>query len=306
MLTEAVNRYLAVRRAVGFTLTAEGRLLNRFAEFADARDQHTISSAIAIEWAGLAQSVLQRARRLGLVIRLARYLRAEDGRHEIPPAVFGADRLSRPTPYILTLAQIRAVIQAAAQSGYRAHRALRRATYSTLFSLLACTGLRVSEAIRLRYDDLTPDGLIIRRTKFGKSRLVPLHQTAQAGLEWYLRQRRPFAAADDHVFVSLNKTALRINDVDKAFRTAVDRAGVPRRPGRQSRATPHSLRHTFATRALQTCPPGRDAITRHMVALSTYLGHSTVADTYWYLEAIPDLMRDIADQTEQVMMGGQP
>ena len=302
MLTEAVTRYLAVRRAVGFALMAEGRLLTRFAAFADARGQYTISAAIAIEWAGSARSVRQRARRLGLVIRLARYLRAEDGRHEIPPAVFGAERLSRPTPYILMLDQIRAVIQAAAQSGYRT---LRRATYSTLFSLLACTGLRVSEAIRLRYKDLTPDGLIIRRSKFGKSRLVPLHETAQSGLERYLRQRRPFAPADDHVFVSLNRTALRIHDVEKAFRTAVDRAGLPRRPGRQSRPTPHSLRHSFATRVLQTCPPGRDAITRQMVALSTYLGHSTAAHTYWYLEAVPDLMRDIAAQTEQAVIGGQ-
>jgi integrase len=303
MLTEAVTRYLAVRRAVGFALTGEGYLLMRFAAFTDARGQHTISSAIAIEWAGAARSVPQCARRLGLVIRLARYLRAEDGRHEVPPAVFGAERRSRSTPYILTLEQIRAVVQAAAQSGYRT---LRRATYSTLFSLLACTGLRVSEAIRLRYDDLTPDGLVIRRSKFGKSRLVPLHPTAQAGLDRYLRRRRPFAPEDDHVFVSLNRTALRISCVEKAFRTAVARAGLPRRPGRQSLPTPHSLRHSFATRTLQSCSRSRDAITRQMVALSTYLGHSSAANTYWYLEAIPDLMRDIADQAEQAIMGGQP
>jgi len=237
-----------------------------------------------------------------MVIRLARYLRAEDERHEIPPAMFGAERLSRPTPYILTLDQIRAVIQAAAQSGYHT---LRRATYSALFSLLGCTGLRVSEAIRLRYGDLTPDGLVIRRTKFGKSRLVPLHETAQAGLERYLRQRRPFAPDDDHVFVSLNRTPLRISSIEATVRTAVKRAGLPRRPGRQSWPTPHSLRHSFATRALQSCPPGRDAITRHMVALSTYLGHSTPTHTYWYLEATPDLMRDIANDAEQAAMGGQ-
>jgi integrase len=164
----------------------------------------------------------------------------------------------------------------------------------------------VSEAIRLRYDDLTPDGLVIRRTKFGKSRLVPLHPTAQVGLDRYLRQRRPFAPADDHVFVSLNRTALRISCVEKAFRTAVARAGLPRRPGRHSLPTPHSLRHSFATRALQSCPRARDAITRQMLALSTYLGHSSAANTQWYLEAIPDLMQDIADQAEQAVMGGQP
>ena len=179
--------------------------LKSFAAFSEARKQHYVSSDLAIEWAGLAQSVPQRARRLGIVIRFARYLRAEDERHEVPPAVFGAERSPRPTPYILTAEQIRQLVTAA--SRVKAST-LRRATYSTLFSLLACTGLRVSEAIRLRLDDITPDGLVIRRTKFRKSRLVPLHETAQAGLERYLQQRRPYAPFDDHVFVSLRRKPL--------------------------------------------------------------------------------------------------
>jgi integrase len=90
-----------------------------------------------------------------------------------------------------------------------------------------------------------------------------------------------------------------------AFRTTVKRVGLPHRP-EQTRPTAKSLRHTFATRALQTCPDGRDAITRHMVALSTYLGHKSVAETYWYLEAVPDLMRDIADRAECLATGGRP
>ena len=140
---------------------------------------------VAIEWAGLAQGMPQRARRLGIVIRLARYLRAEDDRHEVPPAVFGAEKSPRPVPYILSLDQIRQLIHAAAHSGYRT---LRRETYRTLFALLACTGLRVSEAIRLRFDDITPDGLVIRCSKFRKSRLVPLHDTARAGLDRYRKR----------------------------------------------------------------------------------------------------------------------
>jgi integrase len=302
MLNDAVDRYLAVRRAAGFALAGDGRRLKRFAEFAHARGHVTITSGIAIEWASVARSVPQRARRLGLLIRLARYLRAEDGRHEIPPAVFGAERLPRPSPYILTPEQIRHLIRAAAQSGYRT---FRRVTYPTFFALLACTGLRVSEAIRLRYRDITPDGLVIRRTKFGKSRLVPLHDTAQTALERYLRQRRRVARADDHVFISTTQTPLRLSDVAKAFRAAVQRVGLPRRTGQRPHPTPYSLRHTFATRALQVCPPSREAVTRHMVALSTYLGHSTAANTYWYLEAVPDLLRDIADETERTVMGGQ-
>jgi integrase len=298
MLTRAVETYLAVRRAAGFALRSEGSYLKRFAAFSEARKQHHVSTEIAIEWAGLAQSVPQRARRLGMVIRFARYLRAEDECHDVPPAVFGAEKLSRPTPYILTEKQIQQLVAAASQSRYRPCGV----TYSTLFSLLACTGLRVSEAIHLRLEDITPDGLVIRRTKFRKSRLVPLHETAQAELQRYLQQRHPYAPFSDHVFVSLRRKLLLLEDVDKAFRTAVKRAGLPLGPG-GVRPTPRSLRHAFAVRALQTCPDGRDAITRHMLALSTYLGHSAVAHTYWYLEAVPELMRDIADRAEQFAMG---
>jgi integrase/recombinase XerD len=301
MLTQAES-YLAVRRAAGFALRCEGVQLKSFAAFSETRGQHCVSSEIAIEWAGLARSISQRARRLGTVIRFARYLQAEDERHEVPPAVFGAEKLPRPTPYILTAEQIRQIVDAAARSGYRT---LRRATYSTLFSLLACTGLRVSEAIRLRFDDITPDGLVIRVTKFRKSRIVPLHETAQAGLERYLQQRRAYAPFDEHVFVSLRRKPLRLADVEAAFGTAAKQVGLPDGPG-CSRPTPHSLRHTFAVRALETCSDGRDAISKHTLALSTYLGHSTVANTYWYLEAVPDLMRDIAERAERFVMGGQP
>jgi len=299
MLTRAVETYLAVRRAAGFALRSTGYHLKSFAVFSDARKQHYVSTEIAVHWAGLAPSASERARRLGIIIRFARYLRAEDERHEVPPAIFGKVRLTRPTPYILTPEQVRQLIEAASQSGYKT---LRRATYSTLFSLLACTGLRVSEAIRLRLDDITPDGLVIRSTKFRKSRLVPLHETARAGLERYLEQRRPYAPFEDHVFVSVRRKLLLIEDVDEAFRTAVKRAGLPPRIG-HARPTPHSLRHTFAVRALETCPNGRDAVTTHMLALSTYLGHSKVAHTYWYLEAVPELMRDIADRAEEFAIG---
>lgn len=211
--------------------------------------------------------------------------------------MFGAEKRPRPAPYVLTRTQIEHPIAAAAHT----RRRMCGATFSTLFSLLACTGLRVSEATHLRFDDITPDGLVIRRTKFRKSRLVSLHETARAGLERYLRQRRPYAPFDDHVFVSMRRTPISVDAVHAAFETAVKRAGLP--PGRGGvRPTPRSLRHTFAVRALETCPDGRDAITRHMVALSTYLGHSSVANTYWYLEAVPELMRDIADRVEEFAM----
>lgn len=302
MLAQSVKSYLAVRRACGFKLKSEGNLLQSFAIFSDAKGKHFVCSETAIEWARLSRSVSQRARRLGEVTRFARYVYAEDQRHELPPAVFGSEKWPRPLPYILSKDNIQRLVQAASQSGYRT---LRRRTYSTFFALLACTGLRVSEAIRLRFEDVTPDGLVIRCSKFRKSRLVPLHETAQAGLERYLTHRRPYAPFDDHVFVSLRRKPLLLADVETAFRTAVRKLGLLREPG-HPRPTPHSLRHTFAVRALEACPDGRDRITKHMLALSTYLGHSNVTDTYWYLEATPDLMKNIAESCESFFKGGRP
>lgn len=302
MLTRTVRTYLSLRRATGFCLKKAEYHLRSFAAYSDAKGLRYVNSQTAIEWARQVPSVHQRARRLGDVIRFARYLHAEDARHEIPPAVFGSERRPRRPPYILSDEQIRRLIQLAAQSGYRT---LRRQTYSTLFALLSCTGLRVSEAIRLRYDDITPDGLLIRATKFQKSRLVPLHETARAGLERYLQQRRPYAPLDDHVFISLRRKPLLNVDVDKAFRTVAAKMGLPRGRGRRH-PTPHSLRHAFAVRALQACPDGREHITQHMLLLSTYLGHCRAADTYWYLEAVPDLMRGIAERTEAYVVGGAP
>jgi len=124
------------------------------------------------------------------------------------------------------------------------------------------------------------------------------------GLERYLQQRRPYALLNDHVFISLRRKPLLAKDVDVAFRELADKLALPRGRG-QRRPTPHSLRHTFAVRALQTCPDGRDNITKHMLMLSTYLGHSHAALTYWYLEAVPVLMRSIAERCERHFGGGE-
>ena len=303
MLTQAVESYLEVRRAMGFALHSEGSLLQSFAKYSDGAGQSHICAETAIQWAGMARSITTRARRLGQVIRLAQYLRAEDQRHQVPPAVFGCEKGPRPVPYIFSADNVKRLVQAASELGRR--NPFRGQTHSTFFALLACTALRLSEAIRLRFEDVTADGLIIRCSKFRKSRLVPLHSTAQVGLEQYLQKRRPFAPFDDHVFVSLRRRPLLVGDAETAFRTAAQKIGLKRVSG-LPRPTIHSLRHTFAVRSLENCPDGRDRITKHMLALSTYLGHSKVADTYWYLEATPELMSGIAHSCEAFFAGGRP
>jgi integrase len=302
MLTKAVEEYIAMRRATGFAFRSEGSLLQSFAAFSDAVGKQYVSAETAIEWARSALLLSQRARRLGQVIRFARYIRAEDPQHEIPPTVFGSENRPRPVPYIFSKEEIQRILQAASALGKR--NVFRGQTYNTFFSLLACTGLRVSEAIHLRFEDITADGLVIRCSKFRKSRLVPLHETAQIALERYVKMRRAYTPLDDHVFVSLRRRALLLHDAETAFHDVVEKVGIPRGDG-LPRPTIHSLRHTFAVRALETCPDGRDRITKHMLALSTYLGHSKVADTYWYLEATPSLMRQIADACQQFFTGGR-
>jgi site-specific recombinase XerD len=171
--------------------------------------------------------------------------------------------------------------------------------------LLAVTGLRPSEGRKLKLTDLTTDGLVIRASKFRKTRLVPLHATTTAALQSYLAKRSKVAGHDEHLFVSKCGRQLPRRTVSRTFHKVVEAAGIARRSGRSS---PHlmDLRHTFAVRVLERCPDNRDHVRRHMLALTTYMGHARVEDTYWYLESTPELMVDIARATETFVKGGTP
>lgn len=294
MLSQAVQAYIEMRRACGFKFHCPAKYLSSFVRFAMAKGDVCVRSHTAIEWAGLARNTLCCANRLWIVIRFARYAKCDDSRHEVPPPIFGNQRWRRPVPYILNQDEITQIVQQA--TCYGSHP-FQGATFSTLFGLLACTGLRISEALGLRYSDITHDGLLIRNTKFRKSRLVALHASARTALEKYLVQRRPFAPLSDVLFISIRGNPLNVDCTSFVFRQLVKRAGFPQGHG-LPRATPHSLRHTFAVRSLQACPDSRDQITRHMLALSTYLGHVNAAATYWYLQAAPELMQDIAECCE--------
>ena len=164
------------------------------------------------------------------------------------------------------------------------------------------TGLRISEALNLTVADVTNDGLLIRETKFRKTRLVPLHDTAAAGLKRYLARRQP-RSADDPVFVDERGLALRYLTVRDTFNRLVSTAGI--RPAAARRPRLHDLRHTFAVRALQGSPAGRSRCGPHMAALATYMGHVNIYATYWYLEATADLMRDVAAAGEGFISAGR-
>ena len=301
MLSNAVNTYLSVRRAVGFKLKTVEGYLRSYANFATARGDIRVVSNTSIEWAGLATLQNQRANRLNVVIRFARFARAEDSCHEIPPANIFCGRRYRRTPYIFTDEEVQRLMLHSARLGPPG--TLRPHTYSTLFGLLASTGLRISEALSLRFDDVTPEGLVIRETKFRKSRLVALHETAALALRHYLLRRGKFANCDDHVFVSCRGGKLSYKIAATTFQEVLKAAGVQGKPN-SPKPRLHDFRHRFAVKALQACPDGRDLVTRHMLALSTYMGHACLRSTYWYLESTPQLMKDIAGVCESFLQGG--
>ena len=298
----AVETYLAVRRAAGFTLSNTEYLLRSFAGFAAGKKQTHILTATTIDWACQARSVAQRHTRYQTICRFAQYLRVEDPRHESPPPNHFGYRKMRRVPYIYSRGEIDSLVLAATR--LPAPGSLRPKTYAALISLLAATGLRISEALHLLVSDITPDGLLIRRTKFQKTRLVPLHDTAVTGLGHYLMHRQEARCGGDHVFVSKEGQPLVYQKVHGVFRTLLKSAGLKPCGGRWPRI--HELRHTFAVRALESSPTGRQRIGQHMLALATYLGHVNIDATYWYLETTPELLRDIAVVAENFMQGGRP
>lgn len=302
MLNDSMNTYLSLRRAVGFKLDTVETYLRSYVNFATSRgDTHVVGKTV-IDWATKARSDDARARRVDALIRFSRFVRADDSRHDIPPDHIFCKRRHRRTAYLLSDQEVARLLREAGNLGPAG--SLRPHTYRTIFGLLASTGLRISEALRLRFDDMTPGGLVIRETKFKKTRLVPLHGTVVEALDSYFERRRRCASADPHIFVSHRGGGrLHYDIVATTFQKVLGAAGIP---DQASSSVPrlHDLRHRFAVKSLETCPDTRDRITRHMLALSTYLGHARMESTYWYLESTPLLMTDITKVCESFLKGG--
>lgn len=298
MLSTAIEAYIALRRTLGCSYERTASSLRRFARFATERGDTFIRADTVIEWSRSAGSQQERDRRLKTVAQFARHAQTEDPRHEIPRADLFPYRRRRPVPFIFSSAEIQRLVQEGLH--LPPEGTLRPLAFGALFSLLAATGLRIGEALRLRLADVTADGLLIRCTKFRKSRLVPLHETAVVGLGRYLTRRQTCSSQDDLVFVDQRGRGLLENTVRGVVRRLVRRLGLVRGP---EHPTPHihSLRHTFAVRSLEGCPHDSTSVHRHLLALSTYLGHSKVAHTYWYLEATPKLLTTICQTYEDFL-----
>lgn len=293
-LQKALEEYLAVRRAFGFKLHLAGRLLHTFVCFAEREGASYITTDLAIRWATQPKNChpAQLGNRLGMVRGFARYHQAADPRTEIPPEGMFPTRYCRTTPYIYTDDEIARLLDAAQK--LPSLKGLRAPTYCTLLGLLAVTGMRLCEALALDRDavDLTQGLLIVRKTKFGKSRWVPIHPTACSVLLQYMRKRDEVfpKPATPSFFLSEDGTRLTDCTVRKTFIKLSRKIGL-RQPEDSHGPRLHDLRHCFAVRTLRDWyRAGRD-VERHLPELSTYLGHAHVSDTYWYITATPELMQ---------------
>lgn len=302
MLSRDLARYVDQKRSLGFEFQSQSIVLSSFVRFAKERGDRYIRNARVLAWAARAPSPKHRRARLLMVRRFALALHAENARHQVPARdALGQANAKRRPPYIYSPDEIERLLCAAA--ALPPADSIRPIVYVTLLGLIAATGIRIAEGLALQLDDITADGLIIRESKFHKTRLLPLHVTTRKALDRYLVARQKVAMADRALFISAAGKPLPYTTVRSVFLKLLDRTGLRgAHTGRDPRI--HDLRHTFAVRSLELCGLDRIAVTQHIVALSTYLGHVHVRDSFWYLQATPVLMGQIADAGEALLKGG--
>lgn len=295
-LAHELDRYLGVRRSLGYDLGTAERVLRRFVQYADEQGVDHVTTDLFLRW----QGAFGNARRSTwgarfIMVRLfSQWLNGLDATHEVLPRGLIPYHYCRTHPYIFTPAQIVAIVEEAAQlpSIY----GMRGLTCSTLFGLIAVTGMRINEALSLDTGDVDLDnGLVqIRCGKLGKERLLPIHETAVNRLREYITQRdRLFGRASVPFFVKCDGSRLgdcgaRYNFAHVCQRIGLRKPQAEQRHGRGPRI--HDLRHSFAARTMiDWYRSGKDPA-REMIKLTTWLGHAKPDHTYWYIETVPELL----------------
>ena len=293
-LGDALDRYAGMRRAFGYKFAAPERLLRDFVGFMDARAEAVITSKLGVDWATGTAGPASWPSRLAAVRGFARHLACTEPLTEVPPiGILRQPR--RRTPYIYTEQEIGALMDAVLT--LPPTKGLRRWTYHYMFGLLAVTGLRIGEALRLKRDDVDFGAgvLTIHDTKFGKSRLVPIHPTTIAALTDYIDRRdaRRSRAAGVYFFTAEHGGQIYHQHAHRAFCLASRKIGLKPPPGHGGPRI-HDLRHSYAVGTLLRWYRAGEAVEQRLPILSTYLGHTHTRDTYWYLSACPELMEHAA------------
>jgi integrase len=305
-LQARVDEYLRLRRSLGFKLERAGQILPQLVTYLEAAGASTVTRELAISWAKLPVSARPQhwAARLAIARGFAVYLQTIDPATEVPPGGVFAVRYQRPTPYQWSENDIRRLLEAARTLT----PPLKGASYEALFGLLAVSGMRVGEAVALARNDVDFDtGLITIReqiAKLEKARLVPLHPTTVAALKRFANERDRLCPTprSQRFFLSSIGTALTRSEVAKTLRKLTTTLGL-----RTDTIHPvaHQLRHAFAIRTLVGWQRSGVPIDERIILLSTYLGHVSPAESYWYLTATPELMGHAASRLER-HLGGRP
>jgi integrase/recombinase XerD len=302
LLRNAVEDYIALRRSLGFKLRATATGLTEFAAFLEQKEAPYITTALALEWAmqPVDHQPSDWAQRLGFVRVFARHWSATDPRTEIPPAGLLPFRARRARPYLYTEQEIQRLLTAA--KSLSSSSGLRPWTYHCLFGLLAVSGLRISEAIKLERQDVDfhQELLTIRQTKFNKSRLIPLHTSTRDVLTQYAEHRDCLVPSPRSSCFLLNDCGrcLERSTVLRTFHDLSRQIGL-RGPSEHTGPRIHDFRHRFALNTLIQWYRAGEDIERRLPVLSTFLGHTHVADTYWYLSVHPELMGLATSRLEQ-------
>lgn len=300
----ALADYLALRRALGYRLVVAERLLGQFLDFMDAEGAGVITADLAVRWAALpaGTSPAWLAQRLSAVRQFAVFATSLDETTQVPPAGCLPGRPARAVPYIYSDAEVEAIMTAARSLP----SPLLAATYETLVGLLAVTGLRISEAIRLGREDVLLDQgrLRVIEGKLGKSREVPLAPGTAEALRRFAVTRDRLGPDPRHgtFFVSTTGTALTYARVRETFAGLCRQAGVTARSPR-CRPRLHDFRHRFAVLTLASWQQAGADAGALLPLLSTVMGHVNPASTYWYLTAVPELMTPVADRLEAAFGG---
>lgn len=305
-LSSCLTEYLALRRSLGYKLYRAGQVLTDFVAYLDAQGVSHIRIDLALAWATRSPEAGPgwRATRLGAVRCFARYAQALDPSHEVPPVWLLPGGRRRPAPYVYSEAEIAGLMRAA--RGLRSP--LRAATLETIIGLLAVSGIRVGEAIRLDRNDVEMERRIlnVRNSKAGKSREVPLQVST-------IRALGVYAARCDEVypspgspalFVSTAGTRLGSSNLGMAFYEVLEQAGLSRREGRSGPRLA-DMRHTFAVRTLTSWHRQGLDVEAMLPVLSTYMGHVSPTSTYWYFSASPELLGAAARRLEGMRGGGR-
>ncbi len=300
-LREALADYLRLRRRLGFEMPQDGRLLAGFVEFLEQAGAERIITELALEWARLPVDTHPHYwhQRLSVVRGFARHVATIDPASEIPSTDLLPSHRPRIAPYIYTDGEIHALMAAAG----RLKPPLRAARHETLIGLLAVTGMRPGEALALDRQDVDlRHGLVhVRAGKQKKQREVPLHLSTVSALRDYarLRDARFPEPSTPAFFIGARGRRMPRGELNQTFTQLIGEVGLDGR-GARARPRPHDLRHALAVRTLLDWHTAGENVDRRMPLLSAFLGHVDPASTFWYLEAVPELLQLISRRLEQL------